>query len=43
MVFLGIGVGHGSAVGVGVDEQDLTAGGGRLEARVMEAVVPAAS
>ena len=34
MVFLDIGVGDGAAVGVGVGQQDLAAGGGRLEGEV---------
>jgi hypothetical protein len=34
MVFLDVGVGDGTAVGVGVDQQGLPAGGGRLEGEV---------
>jgi hypothetical protein len=31
---LHVGVGDGTSIGVGVDQQDLTAGGGRLEGEV---------
>jgi hypothetical protein len=34
MVFLDVGVGDVAAVGVGVDQQDLTSAGGRLDGEV---------
>jgi hypothetical protein len=34
MPFLDVGPGDGATIGVGVDQQDLTAGGGRLEGEV---------
>jgi hypothetical protein len=43
MVSLDVGVGDGAAVGVGVDQQDLAAGGGPLEGEVQVTVVPCAS
>ena len=43
MAFWFSGVDGRPAVGVGVGEQDLTAGRSRLEREVMEAAVPAAS
>jgi hypothetical protein len=39
MVFLDVGVGDGAAIGVGVDQQDLAARGGRLEGEVVTATV----